>query len=76
MESESAGQVGVLIARAWREGARDQLRIRITYRADVLGELETVAAVANGEELCARVQEWLDLVWRGGSAPRANSGGP
>lgn len=60
MPPDANGRVGVLVVRAWRDGARDRLRIRVTCRPNVLVEEQTVAAVSTADELCAHVRDWLD----------------
>jgi Protein of unknown function (DUF3455) len=62
MAPETSGRVGVLVVRAWRDGSRDPLRIRVMYRPDVLGEAQMVAAVSTAGELFVHVREWLDMV--------------
>lgn len=59
MSGSSAGPVGVVIVRAWREGPRQQLRMRVTYSMDVSSPRQVVAAASSSEEVCDRVRAWL-----------------
>ncbi len=63
MAPETAGRTGVLIARAWEE-PRGGLRIRVTYRRDVLHSVETSVSATSVEEVCAQVERWLAMVRR------------
>ena len=65
MVVEASGHVGVLIVRAWHEGIDRQLRIRVTYRRDVLPASRTVATAATtADEVCGHVRTWLAMVQR------------
>jgi hypothetical protein len=62
-------RVGVLIVRAWEESPGSQVRIRVTYRTDVLAGAETVAAAITPDEVCAHVRTWLRGVQRSDGTP-------
>jgi hypothetical protein len=63
-------RTGALVVRAWVEPGResDDLRARITYRADVAAaEDETVRVVSSREQILDTVTDWLDelTAWLG-----------
>lgn len=49
--------VGVLVVRAWTDGAAGDLRARITMSGE--GSTPLVRAVASRDELHAAIDEWL-----------------
>jgi hypothetical protein len=53
-------RTGVLVIRAWIEGERPSLRLRITWTLDVSDPVEQSATTTSVEEACAVVRRWLE----------------
>jgi hypothetical protein len=53
-------RIGIAVIRAWTEGRRSTLRIRITATNDLSGVGENVTTVASRDAACDVVGAWLD----------------
>ncbi|MDQ6728223.1 MAG: hypothetical protein M3066_18990 [Actinomycetota bacterium] len=54
-------RTGLLIIRAWIEdGSPEPLRAQIRLGADVTAGFERTLTLADPDEICAVVEEWLD----------------
>jgi hypothetical protein len=62
----TAGRLGMLIIRVWREdtGDPDALRARLTESVDIDSDERTIATAATVEGICGEVREWLDRFLR------------
>jgi hypothetical protein len=56
---DGAERTGVLVIRAWMEPGHAAVRTRITGRADVLADEETVLIVAGADAASRAAFEWL-----------------
>src|SRR5690348_4440885 len=67
-------RTGVLVARAWHDGPADEIRVRLTWSADVVDdqEPETAHQAVTGtvEEVIVVVRAWLARI---GAADRGRS---
>lgn len=52
--------VGVIILRAWSEGAAGSIRIRVTQTLDVTARQQRSDVTATPEEALRMVRAWLD----------------
>jgi len=66
---------GLAVIRAWTEGQRTALRIRITSTDDLTGTAEVVTVVASREEACRMVGAWLDALLAEGALDIERAGG-
>lgn len=62
----TAGHLGMLIIRVWREdtGDPDSLRARLTESIDIDSDERVIATASTVEGICAEVGEWLDRFLR------------
>jgi hypothetical protein len=69
LDTSAPERVGVLVLRAWLEGAAHdpQLRIRLVSRDDVTRDAEDTASASTIEDALAYIRDWLA---RFSAAPR------
>ena len=67
-------RTGVLVARSWHDGTADEIRVRLTWSADVVDDQESdtahQAVTGTVEEVIVVVRAWLAQI---GAADRGRS---